>query len=135
MKPEWNKGYENIRKIIKNGRIGAPQVCVISVNLAADGADLTKKMQAELALMTDVLQSEVDKEKHVSFTKPYSYGVVSREYKNGNIGRYTYTVSQAKENTQITVYATDGELRFDSTNGKIFLYPQVPDYAGEEYRE
>jgi hypothetical protein len=135
MQNEFSKVYAQIRNIAQSGRIGTPQVCVISVNTRLNEQDFNEKKEMELALMTDVLQSKTDKEKVLTFKSPYAYGFIAREYKNGNIGRYTYTISSAKENTQITVYATDGELRFDSETGKILLYPQVPDCVGEEYKE
>lgn len=133
MKRALNQAYANILKISESGRIGTPQVCVISVNTTLTGKALDEKMFDELSLMSAVCKSGVQKEKRTAFTQPYAYGFVAREYENGNIGRYTYTAAPVAENTQITVYGTDGELRFDSATMQILLFAQVPDHTGDEY--
>ena len=135
MSEKLTETYAKIRKIVESEKIGIPQVCVISVNTVLTGEEFERKRQQELLLMSDVFKSNVDKERVCSLNKPYVYGFVAREYKNGSIGRYTYTSAPIAENTQITVYGTDGELRFNSETAKIVIYPQVPDHVGEEYKE
>jgi hypothetical protein len=133
MEKGLGKIYVDILEICNGGKIGTPQVCVISTNTLLTGELLKEKMADELSLISAVCKGDLDKEKCVEHKQPYAYGFISREYKNGNIGRYTYTSAPIAVNTQITVYGTDGELRFDSATMQILLFAQVPDYIGDEY--
>ena len=134
MNKEFGKVYADILAVCNSGKIGTPQVCVISTNTLLTGELLKEKMADELSLISAVCKGDLDKEKCVEHKQPYAYGFISREYKNGNIGRYTYTSAPIAENTQITVYGTDGELRFDSATMQIVLFAQVPDYTGDIYK-
>ncbi len=130
-----NKAYAAILDVEKKGEIGVPQVCVISVNTQLKGKALEEKIANELSLISAVCKSGLDKETVVSYAFPYAYGFVAREYQNGNIGRYTFTCAPQAESTQITVYGTDGELRYDSATGEIRIYPQIPDHIGRVHTD
>lgn len=132
---DTNKAYAAILAVANGGEIGVPQVCVISVNTQLKGKALEEKIANELSLLSAVCKSGLDKETVVSNVFPYAYGFVAREYQNGNIGRYTFTCAPQAENTQITVYGTDGELRYDSATGEIRIYPQIPDHIGISLKE
>ena len=130
-----NTAYAAILDVGNGGEIGVPQVCVISVNTQLKGKALEEKIANELSLISAVCKSGLDKETVASYASPYAYGFVAREYQNGNIGRYTFTGAPQAESTQITVYGTDGELRYDSATGEIRIYPQIPDHIGRAYAD
>lgn len=124
--------YQEIEKLVQSGRIGTPQVCVLSANGDNSLWEFGKRTIAELALMDRLLGNvRLSKEERIFEEYPYLHGFVAREYENGAIARYTYTAAPTKTSTALTVYGTDGEIRYDTQTGKIFTFDQVPDHQGE----
>ncbi len=123
--------YQEIEKLVQSGRVGTPQVCVFSVN-GNSSQEFEERIAAELMLADGLFgNASVVKEERAFEGKPYLHGFIAREYENGAIARYTYTAAPTKASTALTVYGTDGEIRYDTQTGKILTFDQIPDHQGE----
>ncbi len=122
--------YAEILKIVKSGNLGKPQVCVSSVNTNSE--EIERRLALDLQLISEIFATErVEKESVEFVDEPYKHGFVTREFENGNLARCTYTAAPIAESVAFTVYGTDGELRYDTKNGEILVYKQIPDDIGE----
>ena len=122
--------YAEILKISQSGNLGTPQVCICSVNTSSE--EIEHRLALDLKLISEIFKNEKLKNESVEFIdEPYKHGFVSREFENGNLARCTYTAAPIAESVAFTVYGTDGELRYDTKNGEILVYKQIPDDIGE----
>ena len=122
--------YAEILKIVKSGNLGKPQVCVCSVNISLE--EIERRLALDLKLVSEIFENEKVKNESVEFVdEPYKHGFVTQEFENGNLARCTYTSAPIAESVAFTVYGTDGELRYDTKNGEILVYKQIPDDIGE----
>jgi predicted dehydrogenase len=127
-----NEAYVEITNIVESGRIGIPQICVLSVNDHDCQQNSTKRMETELALLSRLIgNSTLKNEERLFNPQPYIHGFVAREYENGAIIRYAYTAAPSKNITSLNVYGTNGEIRFDTETGEILVFKQIPDHQGE----
>lgn len=123
--------YSKILKIAASGKLGKVQVCIFSENVLLSAEDTEERIGEELLFAEKILNQKQIREYRDFSNEPYRHGTIAREYDGGAIVRYTYTAAPMKESVFITLYGSDGELRFDGESGKITTYIQSPDYPGD----
>ncbi len=124
--------YDEIKQIVKSGRIGNVQVCVFSVNDKNLDDNFFSQLDYELDYASNLFSSKkvVNEDKQFLQT-PYMRGYVSREYENGEILRYIFTSANVDTSVTFTVYGTGGEIRYDALTNKVVVFDLIPDHQGE----
>ena len=132
MENNFITALSDIFKIIQSGKLGKEQVINVSLNVQEEKCDLEKLSFILLCLGSSTFTTNVIKESLQIFDKPYRYGVVSREYDGGAIFKMFFRCAPIAQYVEVNVYGSNAELSYDSRNGKVMIYNQIPESDGIE---